>query len=87
MEGMIVESQWSSSSEPSSESSHYEVNNPEVSEPASGIEALDWELSDHKESKSASKLSSSGVVCEIEVRSVDWSSHSIFKSLFGSWEP
>lgn len=87
VKSMVVQGDGSGSSESSSEPSDNKVNNPEVCEPASGIEALNGELSNDEESECASELSSGSVVCEIKVRSVDWSCHSVIESFFGFGEP
>lgn len=44
-----------------------EEHNPAVSQPAADVEVLDWELSDHSETKEDTKLSSGSVVGPVEV--------------------
>jgi hypothetical protein len=59
--------------ESSAETSAYEVDDPGISEPASDVEALDGEFSDHEKTEGASELSPGCVVGPVEVRFVNGS--------------
>jgi len=81
---MIIENQRTVKQKTTATSSDAVVDDPCVGETTSGIEVLDWKLTDSKKSKSNSELSSSSIVCEVEVRLVAWSSN-LFQ--LTSWEP
>lgn len=82
---MIVHDDWFRCLKTSAKSSAHEVDDPGVSEPASDVEALNREFSDHEETKSTSELCSGGIVGPVEVTLIDWSGHNIVH--FVSLEP
>ena len=55
------------------ESSNYEVGDPEVSKTNTHVEALDWELTNNSETKEATNLGAGGVISPVEIRFVDGS--------------
>ncbi len=55
----------------SAEAAAHEVDDPGISQPASHVEVLDWELSDEEETQGATKLGARGVVGPVEVRAVN----------------
>ena len=81
---MIPEHQWTVAAEATSSTSNEEVSNPEVSKSATGVEVLDWKLTNSEEPKNYSHLRSACVISEVEVRFVNWSGY--FEH-FASWEP
>ena len=81
---MIIENNWAIVKETTATSSAAVVDDPCVGESASGVEVLDWKLTDSEETKSNSKLSFGGVVSEVEIGLVDGSGH--FSDLAG-WDP
>ena len=60
------------------------IDNPGIGDTASGVEVLDWELTDGQEPEKNSELGLGGVVSEVEIRLVGWSLH--FSHLT-FWEP
>lgn len=67
MDWVIIENDWTIVKKTTATSSAAVVNNPSVGKSTSSVEVLDWKLTDCEESKSNSELSSSSVVCEVEV--------------------
>lgn len=78
MHWLVVQHNGSGVSETSAIASHYEVDDPQVGDPASSVEALYWQFSDHSKSKNASELGSRSVICHVEVTFVDWSCQNFF---------
>ena len=72
VELVVVENNWSLISQTSAESLGHEDDQVEISEPASDVEVLDWELSNDSQTKEASELSSGGVVSPVPIRLRDF---------------
>ena len=58
--------------ETSAETTSHEVDDPGISQPASNIEVLDWELSDEEETQQTAELRAGSVVGPVKVRAVYW---------------
>ena len=69
VETLVVAHHWSLISEATADSLGPEEDNPAVDEPASGVEVLDWELSDDQEAEEAADLGAGGVASPVVVRS------------------
>ena len=82
---MIIHHDWTVMQQTTAKTSDDEVHAVEVCNPTTGIEILDWKLTDYKESKCNSNLRSGCVVSEVPVRFISWSAD-IFKTS-ASWEP
>ena len=67
MELVVVHDEWSLVSQTSSETLAYEEYEPEVREPASDVEVLDWEFSNNGKSKKASELGTSSIISPVPV--------------------
>jgi len=67
MESMIVHYDWSCISQTSSETLRDEEVNVEIGNPASCIEILNWQFSNHQKTQEASQLSSSSIVSPVPV--------------------
>ena len=67
MELVVVHDERSLVSQTSAESLAYEEHQPEVRNPASDVEVLDWELSNNSKTKEASQLGSSSIISPVPV--------------------
>ena len=61
----------------SAETSDHEIHTVEVGDPATGVEVLDRQLTDHEQAEGNSHLRPGGVVSVVEVRPVCWSVHGV----------
>ena len=84
VEGMVPQDQWAVVSQTTAAASDDVVDDPEVGKGGSGIEVLDWELTDGEESEDHAELGTAGVVSEVEVRLVDWTGN---LEHLAAWEP
>ena len=64
---MIIHHDWTVMQKTTAKTSDDEVHAVEVCNPATGVEILYWELTDHEETKSNSNLGPGGIICEVEV--------------------
>jgi len=71
VEGVIVHDNGSVVSETSANTSDHEPGAPDVSEAASSVEILDWELTDNSETEDNTDLSTGSVTSPVEVRTVN----------------
>lgn len=77
VECVIVHDDGSGCLKTSAKTSANKVDDPGVSQPASDVETLDGEFSDHEQTESASQLCSRGIVSPVEVTLVDWSGDNV----------
>ena len=80
-EGVAVEHNWFLLSESSSDTFTNEEDHVDISNPASSVETLNWEFSNHSESEDESKSCSVAVACIVPVRTGGWSVNQIFRLL------
>ena len=71
MKSVIVHHNWSVALETATETTNHKVDDPAICEPATDVEVLDWQLTDHCETKKTSNLSAGSIVGPVEVRTVD----------------
>ncbi len=84
VEWVIVKHDWTVKQKSTATSSDAVVDDEGVGESASGVEVLDWELTDGEKSEDDSHLGLGGVAGHVEVRLVGWSGD---LSALASWEP
>jgi len=67
--------------EATTKSSNYEVNDPAIGQPATDIEVLNWQFTDHHETESATKLGSRCIVGPVEVGAIHGSGNFLHLAL------
>jgi hypothetical protein len=77
VEGVVVEHDGSVGEEPTTQSSHHEVDAVGVGQPAPHVEVLDGQLADHEQTQSHSHLGAGGVGSPVEVGTVDGAGHDV----------
>ena len=82
---VIVEEDWAVELETTAKTSDHEPDGVAVGDKASGIEILDWQLTDHQKTEGNTDLGAGSVVGWVKVRLVDWSGH--LAEVAVTWEP